>query len=97
MVLLQAAQCGAVAVPIIFAQPAGGFGRARLLRQIGGHVLVDQPENAGIGMVQRVVEVEKPNGVGKSSSAPNRECSKKQTGNDAHARFWMGIIFFEWV
>ncbi len=33
VVLLQARQRGAVAVPIIFAQPAGGFGRERASRR----------------------------------------------------------------
>ena len=63
MVDLQAGKRRAVSVPIVLTQVGCRFfGELEALRHVVGHGAVDDVENAGIGVVQRIVEVKEPNG-----------------------------------
>ena len=63
MVDLQAGKRCAVTVPIFLTQVGRGLvGESEALRDVAGHGAVDECEDACVGIVQRVVEVEQPHG-----------------------------------
>lgn len=63
MVDLQSGERCAVAVSIVLTQVGRGrFGEFEAACHIACHGAVDECEDAGIGIVQRVVEVEQPHG-----------------------------------
>jgi hypothetical protein len=65
VVLFQAQQRGTVTPPVVHAQSVGlVVPQTQVLLDVVGHRAIEPPEHGTAGIVQGVVEVEQPDGVG---------------------------------